>query len=146
MFVTKGVFFFFSLVSLLVYILKLQEYNKGILSLWGNNNKGNYIFLFHDYILGSSYRLLLGFDLSLVLQHSHTYSSVWKNNAQREHHFWPELYLKLFDTPLGFNRSHKLVHVWVIPLIDKKIYLRKFPNYAKLFRDFYNCINFSHWI
>jgi len=70
------VFSFFSLVSLLVYILKLQEYNKGILSLWGNNNKGNYIFLFHDYILGNSYFLLLGLDLNLVLQHLHRCSSV----------------------------------------------------------------------
>jgi len=118
------IFSFFSLVSLSVYILKLQEYNKCILFGQGSSNNNNCIFLFHDYILGNSYFLLLGLDLNLVLQHWHKCSWVKKNNAQREHHFWPELYLKWFDNPLDFSLSQKPVHVCVITLIDEKIYLR----------------------
>ncbi|MFB5648285.1 MAG: hypothetical protein ACE5RM_02235, partial [Candidatus Nitrosomaritimum aestuariumsis] len=79
-----------------------------------NNNNNNHIFPFHDYILDSSYLLFFGFDLSLVLQHWQTKSSVSKNNAHNEHHFCPVLYLKLFDTPSGFCLSHNPRHVCAI--------------------------------
>ena len=53
-----------------------------------DNNSDNYhAVIFQNYILGSSYFLLLGFDLNLVLQQGHEVSSVRKKNAHREHHF-----------------------------------------------------------
>ena len=58
-----------------------------ILSVRNNCNKENSTILFYDYILGNSYFLHLGFDLSLVLQQGHEVSSVRKKNAHKEHHF-----------------------------------------------------------
>jgi len=52
-----------------------------------SSNKDTDIFLFHGYILGKSSFLLLAFDLNLVLQQGHVFSSVKKNNAHNEHHF-----------------------------------------------------------
>jgi len=64
-----------------------EEYNKDNLFLIMNNNNNNRIFLFRVYILGISFFLLLGFDLSLVLQQGHTTSLEKKNKEQSEHHF-----------------------------------------------------------
>ena len=77
-----------------------------------DNNSDNYhAVIFQNYILGSSYFLLLGFDLNLVLQQGHDVSSVRKKNAHKEHHFCPILYLKLFVNEVDFKRSHKPLHI-----------------------------------
>lgn len=86
----------------------------GIQFVKWNNNKDTRVFLFHDYILGMSFLLLLGFDLNLILQQGHVFSLVIKNNAQSEHHFWPIWYLKLFVNEVGLNLLHNPVHTCAI--------------------------------
>lgn len=54
--------------------------------------------------------LLLRFDLRRVLQHGQTYSLVKKNNAHREHHLCPDLYLRVLDIGSDFNLLHTPEH------------------------------------
>ena len=82
----------------------------GILFLRSDDNNNIGIYLFRDYILGNSFFLLLGFVLNLVLQQGHVLSSVKKNKAHNEHHFWPILYRRLFVNDVDFRRSHKPLH------------------------------------
>ena len=101
-----------------------------------SNNKNNHTFLFHVCNLHISYFLLLGFDLSRVLQHGHIISLEKKNNAHKEHHFWPIIYLRLLENDSFLNLIHSPLHVWAIMIKASVMYLRKFPNSGLNFFQF----------
>lgn len=79
-----------------------------------SNNNNNRIHLLCGGTLHTSCFLLLGFDLNFVLQQGQMYSVVKKNNAQREHHFCPILYLRLLDIESGLNLIHNPLQVCAI--------------------------------
>ena len=97
--------------------------------IWGNN-KDIRTFLYRDRTLYMSCFLLLGLERSLILQHGHVNSSVWKNNEHCEQYFCPELYLNRINLVLlvDFNLMHVPLHVCANIYYFFLIYLKKSPD------------------
>lgn len=81
------------------------------------------------------YFLLLGFERSLVLQHEQVNSLVWKNNAQHEQNFCPNLYLNRTELVLDedFNLMHNPLHDCANIFLIFQMYLKKSPNLFQTF-------------